>query len=189
MELFDIILLIIIGGFGLFGLWFGFFHTLGSLLGTMVGVFVASRHFEVLADWIIRITGWDENFSRVLTFTIAFVIINRLVGFLFWIVDRLLSIVTRLPFINGLNKFLGLILGIFEGFITVGFFIHFHELFPFSEQLSLWVESSEIAAMALGMIIILLPLLPDALRIIQDAADAGVERAVEILEDIHASQL
>ena len=87
MILFDLILLLILGGFVAYGLWFGLIHTLGSLLGMVVGVFLASRYYELGAGWLMNITGWGDNFSKVLIFIIAFFIINRLVGFCFWIVD------------------------------------------------------------------------------------------------------
>ena len=50
MSTFDIVLLVIIGGFGLFGLWFGIVHTLGSLLGTALGIFLASHYYGPVAD-------------------------------------------------------------------------------------------------------------------------------------------
>ncbi|KKS70702.1 MAG: hypothetical protein UV42_C0046G0001, partial [Candidatus Magasanikbacteria bacterium GW2011_GWE2_42_7] len=65
MGLFDIVLLIIIAGFAMFGIWFGFIHTLGSLLGTAVGAFVATRYYLWLATWIVNITGWSEHTATV----------------------------------------------------------------------------------------------------------------------------
>ena len=65
MGLSDIILLIIIAGFAMFGFWFGLIHTLGSLLGTVFGAYLASRYYEPMADWLINITGWGENISKV----------------------------------------------------------------------------------------------------------------------------
>lgn len=183
MELFDFLLLIIIGGFGLFGVWFGFFHTLGSLLGTMIGVFLASRNFEPIVDWLMALTGWEDNFSRVLVFTLLFILINRLVGFLFWVIDRMFNVVTRLPFLQGINRLFGLALGVFEGFITVGFFIHFHELFPFSDWLAMSIDSSMIAPIAIGMIAVFMPLMPDALQFAEALAEEGVEFGVDLLED------
>ena len=109
MPLIDIILLIIIAGFGMFGLWFGLIHTLGSLIGTIAGIYLATRFYEPMAGWLTNITGWGGNVPKVIMFIVAFIVINRLVGFAFWIVDKVLSLVTRLPFIAGINRFLGLI--------------------------------------------------------------------------------
>ena len=171
MGLFDVILLIIVGGFTMFGFWFGFFHTLGSLFGTVFGAFLASRFYEPMADWLIGITGWGENVSQVLMFVFAFFIINRLVGFGFWIVDRVFSVVTHLPFIKGINRFLGMILGFFEGLITIGFVIFFIERVPLSESIMETIARSVVAPIASSVASILWPLLPDALRMLQSTVD------------------
>ncbi len=60
MALFDLILIIILGGFVLFGLWFGFIHTLGSLLGIVVGAFVAGHYYSGFADWGSFIWGGGD---------------------------------------------------------------------------------------------------------------------------------
>ena len=131
MSLFDLILLIIIGGFALFGLWFGLVHTLGSLLGTILGVYLASRYYQPFAEWLIQTTGWGANISKVIVFIIAFIIINRLVGLVFYVIDRALSVITKLPFISGINRLLGLAFGLFEGILVVGIVLYFIARFPF----------------------------------------------------------
>ncbi len=171
MAFFDIILLIIIGGFVLFGAWFGFFHTLGSLLGTVLGVYLASRYYEPVATWLVSTTGWGENVSRVLIFAIAFILINRVVGLVFWFVDHLFEVLTKLPFIGSLNKVFGGIIGGFEGLITVGFILYFIQKFPFSERLVDMIASSQVAPYALSMVTLLLPLLPEGLRLLQSSVD------------------
>jgi membrane protein required for colicin V production len=171
MSFFDIVLLIIIGGFGLFGLWFGFFHTLGSLAGTIFGVYLASRYYEQMATWLMGITGWGNNFSRVLMFTIAFIIINRLVGFAFWIFDKFFDVLTKLPFLSSINRLLGMALGVFEGLVTVGFVIYFMEKYPFSEKIVASIADSAVAPPALAIVAVLLPLLPEGMRLIRSGVD------------------
>jgi len=171
MSFFDIVLLIIISGFALFGVWFGFVHTLGSLLGTIFGALIASRYYEPMADWLIRITGWEENTARVIMFVIAFIAINRLVGFAFWIVDKVLSIFTRLPFIRSLNHILGLITGFLEGVITIGLIIYFIERFPLSGKVMGYIATSIVAPYTTKTASVLLPLLPEALKLLQSTVD------------------
>ncbi|MBT4153334.1 MAG: CvpA family protein [Candidatus Magasanikbacteria bacterium] len=178
MELIDIILLIVIGGFSLFGVWFGFFHTLGSFFGTVFGVFIASRFFEPAAQWLMNITGWEGNLSRVLVFSLAFIVINRFIGFLFWVVDNMLSVITRLPFIKGLNHIFGLALGTFEGLITVGFVVYFLELFPVSGTISVALHGSWVALLCLNMTQALIPLLPQALQLVEHGVEQGIQAGV-----------
>lgn len=168
MGLFDVVLLIIIGGFGLFGLWFGFFHTLGSLLGTIAGVFLASRYYEPVAGWLVEITGWGENTSSVIIFTLSFVLINRLVGLLFYFVDRMLGVITRLPFVSSVNRVAGLAFGIFEGLVTIGFVVYFASQFPISDRVTNAIHDSAVTPRTLPVIEYLLPLLPEGLQAVKD---------------------
>lgn len=179
MEWIDIALLVVIGGFGLFGLWFGFIHTLGSLVGTVIGAYLASRWYEPMAEWLIGITGWQTNTARVVMFMIAFVIINRLVGFGFWIVDKMLAIVLRLPFINSINRFLGLLLGVAEGMITIGLIIFFIERFPLSQGFMTTLAASAMAPGLSALAAILWPLLPDALRLLESTVEYVSSRAAQ----------
>lgn len=179
MQLVDFILLLIIASFGLFGLWFGLIHTLGSLIGTIFGAFLASRFYEPFADLLIRWTGWEPNMSRLIVFIIAFVIINRLVGFGFWILDKVLSIVTRLPFINSINRFLGFVFGVLEGIVTLGLVIFFIERFPLSEIFMQQLAASAVAPELSRLAAILWPLLPDALRLLHSTVDY-VTNAVQL---------
>ncbi len=168
---FDLSLLVIIGGFALAGFWFGFIHAAGSLIGTLVGAYVASRYYEFLAQWLIKITGWQGNMARVVMFIVAFLIISRLVGFLFWIIDRVLSIITRLPFISSLNRLLGLGLGFIEGIMTLGLFIYFVERFPVSTKLMTFIAESEITPRLRSVADVFIPLLPDALKLLKSTID------------------
>ena len=171
MSLVDIIFLIIIGGFAMFGFWFGLIHTLGSLLGTVIGAYLASRYYEPMAGWLTGVTGWEGNLPKVLMFIIAFVIINRLVGFAFWIVDKFAGIITHLPFIKGINRFLGLLVGAFEGVLTLGLIVYFIERFPLSDKLMEKMAESVVAPILSSIANILVPLLPEALKMLKSTVD------------------
>lgn len=169
MGLFDVVLLILLGGFAMFGFWFGLIHTLGSLFGTVLGAYFASRWYDEMVAWVNGITGWEGNWVDVTMFIIAFVIINRLVGFLFWLAERFFDPLTKLPFISSLNRFLGVFLGIFEGLITLGLIFFFIDKFPVGEQFMGWVEASTIVPHTVETAEILLPLIPDAIKELESA--------------------
>jgi len=61
MILFDLILLLVLGGFVFYGLWFGLINTLGVLVGTIAGAFLAARWYEPVADWA---GFWRSHESR-----------------------------------------------------------------------------------------------------------------------------
>ncbi|PIR04151.1 MAG: hypothetical protein COV59_03125 [Candidatus Magasanikbacteria bacterium CG11_big_fil_rev_8_21_14_0_20_39_34] len=171
MELLDIIILVVVGGFALFGFWFGFIHTLGSLLGTILGVYLSSHYYEPVASWIVHVTGWGSNWPKVTTFIVAFIVINRLVGLAFFFIDKVLHVVTRLPFIKSINRLLGLALGFFEGVISIGIILYFIERFPINEHLTDALGSSQFAPVAIEIGAVLWPLFPAALKIIESSVN------------------
>lgn len=171
MSLFDVILLIIIGGFGLFGLWFGFFHTLGSLVGTVIGAYLSSRYYEPMGEWLVGVTGWNENVSKVLMFIVAFFVINRLVGFVFWLFNKVFKVIAHLPFLKSINRLLGMMLGLFEGALTLGLIIFFIERYPISERLMEQLANSVVAPWLSDLANILIPLLPSALQLLRSSVD------------------
>src|SRR3989338_5096148 len=125
MSIFDLVILIIISSFALFGLWFGLIHTLGSLIGTAFGVYLASRFYEPVANWIINFSGVGQNYIKVIVFVVTFLLITRLVCFIFWVMQRFLTIFTRMPFIHGLDRIMGAIFGFLEGSVIVGVSLFF----------------------------------------------------------------
>lgn len=178
MSAIDLALLAIIAVFGVLGFFFGFVHTLGSLLGTLLGAYVAGRYYEPLANWIISLTGWGENISKVAVFMVAFILINRAVGFVFWFIDRTLSLVTRLPFVASINRILGAILGALEGFITIGLVVYFASKFPIGAPVMAALGASRVVPGAVAIAAVLLPLLPDALRLLKSTLE-NVEQVLQ----------
>lgn len=179
MGLFDIVLLIIIAGFAMFGFWFGLIHTLGSLLGTVVGAYTASRWFDDMVAWVHGITGWEGNWVNVMMFSTAFIVINRLIGFLFWLIERFFDPLTRLPFITSLNRFLGVFFGIFEAMVTLGLIFFFVDKFPVGETFMGWVKSSQVVPYTVQVAEILFPLIPEAIK--------NLESAIGIMGDMIGS--
>ena len=167
MPYVDIVLIAIIAAFGLFGLWFGLVSTLGSIAGTVLGVYLASRFYMIPADWLMKITGWTGNFSKVVMFILGFLIINRLVGISFYLLDKILFVVTSLPIIHGVNKILGLIFGITEGVLVVGISLYFILHFPLQLPFMTMLASSNVATYCTGLTSFLWPLLPQVLVMIK----------------------
>ena len=177
MGFFDILLLVAIAAFALFGLWVGFIQALGSLFGTVLGVYLASRYYEVMAEWLMNYVGWSGNTARIVMFIVAFIIINRLVGIIFWFIGKVLNVVAKLPFIAAFNRLAGVVFGAVEGIITVGFLVYLIVKYPFSDTIITKVAESIVAPYALGAIDMLLPFAPDAMRALETTIDF-VERIV-----------
>lgn len=115
--------------------------------------------------------GWEGNLARVLVFVAAFFIINRLVGIAFWFVERFFNIILKFPFLKTFNRLFGFLLGAFEGLLTLGLIIYFIERFPLSEKIMQSMAQSEMAAFVSNMSHILIPLLPDAFKLLKSTVD------------------
>lgn len=159
---FDLILILIIFSFVLFGLWFGLIHALGGLLGTVVGAVIAVKYYK----------RWGTtNLAQVISFIVLFTLGSRLTGFIFYGVEKLLKIANILPGIKTINRLAGGILGLAEGAIVVGIALLFAAKFNFP-ILTAAVSKSELAQFVIGVGQTVLPFFPKALEQIQQASQA-----------------
>ncbi|MFA5128654.1 MAG: CvpA family protein [Patescibacteria group bacterium] len=164
MILLDLILLLILGGFVLYGLWFGLIHTLGVLVGTIAGAFLAARWYEPVAGWAGFLFGGHENLAKVVCFLILFVIINRLVGLIFWIIDKIFSFLKIVPFLSTINRLLGAVFGFFEGVLVLGLTLFVAERYPLGDWFVNSLADSKIANYFITVGKILMPLLPEVVK-------------------------
>jgi len=164
MILFDLILLLILGGFVLYGLWFGIIHTLGVLVGTIAGAFLAARWYEPVAGWTGFLFGGHENLAKVICFLLLFVIINRLVGLLFWLVDKIFSFLKIIPFLSTINRLLGAVFGFLEGVLVLGLTLYVAERYPLGDWFTTSLVDSKIAHYFITVGKILTPLLPEIFK-------------------------
>ncbi len=171
MNLLDIIILVTVALFALGGFWFGLFHTIGSLIGTVAGAFVASRYYEAGAQWLINTTGWSANVSRVVMFIAIFAIITRAIGAAFWLIGKVGSAVLPIPFKSTINRLLGMIAGGAEGLVSIGLVIYFIDKFPVGEGVMKAIEMSTFAPTTVAAASILVPLFPQALKALETTLD------------------
>lgn len=160
----DTILIVILVMFVSFGFWFGFVHALGALIGVVAGAFFAGRSFEPLAQWLHSVVGGSLNIERVIVFILIFTIINRLIGFIFWIVERIFKIATMLPFLKTIDRVLGAAFAFLEGAFVLGLTLSvaLHFKIPLLQQ---GVAASGLAQTLVRISRFLEPLLPAALRL------------------------
>ena len=168
MTFFDLALMLIIAAFVFFGLYFGVIHTLGSLIGVVVGAFIAS-HLSAWLGWIASyVFLWDEKTATFWTFVISFVVINRVVGLLFHIISRVTQILERLPFLNTASKVLGGVLGFVEGLLVMGLILSVAKQYEIGYFWTQMINSSWVALWLVGVATILQPLLPDVMKYAQN---------------------
>jgi len=167
MSQFDIVLLIILGGFALFGLYSGFIRAVGSLCGAAIATFVSIRIYDPTAWWIGHYTGWSLNVTRVVAFVLLFFLLSRLVTLAFWLIEKILKVIIQVPFIRSLDRILGLTLGLLEGVLAMGIMFYFISRFPISDWFMKEMAKSVVVPVVTQPVRVLLPLLPDAIKILK----------------------
>jgi len=167
MTLFDIILIVIIAGFIFYGLFFGLVHALGGLTGVFAGTIVAGWLFEAIGEFITPIFWGNEMLAKIVAFIIIFIIINRLFGLAFWLVDKVINFLKVIPFLKSINGILGGIFGFLEGVFLLGGILYIASRYPVWEWLNNAMIDSDVARYLVSIFDIIAPLLPEAVRMLQ----------------------
>ncbi|HCJ52727.1 MAG: hypothetical protein A2898_05125 [Candidatus Kerfeldbacteria bacterium RIFCSPLOWO2_01_FULL_48_11] len=163
MPTFDLILLALFLYFIFSGFWFGLVHTVGVLIGIVVGVLAAGTFHEALGNFLqfLFVKGDVANSA---SFIIVFIVVNQLVGFIFQRLDKAFKLATIIPFLGPINRIAGAVLGIVVGVLVVGTILTVASIYPFSEGFASAVESSRLADMFISGASILTALFPQNLR-------------------------
>jgi membrane protein required for colicin V production len=168
MSIFDISLLVIIGGFMVSGLFKGLIRLLGHIVGLIVGAYIASHFYLLVYDWSKNLFNNHENAGKIVVFIVLFIVVTRLSAWLFVLLEKVFKFMAVIPGSKYINNVLGGILGALEGSLFLGLIIFVAIRYTpigavFSEQLT----GSVIAPLLLKVVNIILPILPDALKALQ----------------------
>lgn len=164
MAAIDFVFLLIIFGFVLSGFWFGLIHTLGAVVGTIVGIYFSSRLYDDVAVWAQANFSGSLNIWKVVVFIILFAVVSRLIGYLFYLVERIFHLLSIIPFLKTINRLAGALLGLFEGSIVLGALIFIMQKFPFGLAEKIFA-ASVIKGYLLGVFSVLMPFVPEALKL------------------------
>ena len=145
MLLVEIILLLIIIGFALSGAKGGFVRALGQLIGAIIGFLAARAWSPWLTSLFTIFLPGREGIAHFIAFLLIFLVIDRLVGYLFIFVSTLCRVLTHLPIIKQLNAFLGGILGFAEGITLVGSTVYLVLATHMDPTLVRWLSNSIVA--------------------------------------------
>ncbi len=164
MPILDIILLLILAGFVFYGLFYGLIRTVGSLLGVVVGAYLASRFYLVVFDWFQYLFFGHENAGKIITFIILFALINRLVGFVFAIIDRTFDLISIIPFLKTINRLAGAALGFILGGLVIGLLLYVASRYISVGLYEQYLSTSKFVPYFIKFNGLLLPLLPEILK-------------------------
>jgi len=167
MSIFDIILLIILGGFILNGLSKGLINLLGRVLGLIVGAYISSHFYLQLFELIKNIFKGNDSVGKIVTFIVLFFVITKLMDILFKIIEKLFNFIAFIPGSKYINNIAGAVLGFFEGALFLGLIIFVISRYAIIGNLlgiSSQLTSSSVSPFLLKIVNLILPVLPDALK-------------------------
>ncbi|MDD4901083.1 MAG: CvpA family protein [Patescibacteria group bacterium] len=165
MSIFDIILIIIIAGFVFYGLFFGLIRTFGSLVGVVLGLWLTFVFYLTVFDWVKNLFFGHEAAGKIVTFIILFTLINRLIGFIFAVLDRTFDLLSVIPFLKTINRLAGAILGFLEGGLILGLIFAYLA----NTSYAAWFDNSQVVPFLIKFTKTVLPLIPPLMEKIKGA--------------------
>ncbi len=169
MAYIDIVLMVLVGAFALFGLFYGLFRTLGSIIGTIVAIMFADRLMGPAFHTFGFIFGGGA-IAQVILFVIVFFLVSRVVGILLWLIGKGLGILSWIPFAKSIDRLLGGLFGFIEGVVIVGIGLFFASHVLPSTMLTPMIETSKVAKYLVDTVAMLQGFLPIAAKNVIDAA-------------------
>ena len=169
MILLDYALLAILVYFAWWGFRKGLIQAVGSIIGLIVAVVIASRYFAVAAEKAAPYAGLSGNLNlaKIIAFVALLIIANRVFMLIIAMVHKAYTTAAVIPGLKLGNRVLGAALGLIEGAIMIGLVIYFASRFPFGNYVEQFLADSKVAPLVLSISSIVQPLLPEAIRQIQ----------------------
>lgn len=168
MSLFDIVLLVLLGGFLIGGLFKGIIRMVGHIIGLLVGTYVASHYYLFFYSWADRWVDVSENIGKVLAFIILFILVAKLVDLGFILLEKAFNIIAFIPGSRYINNVLGAVLGLGEGVLFLGLILFVISRYSFIDQFfGQQISQSIVAPWLIKAASIISPLLPEALKALQ----------------------
>lgn len=164
LTIVDGVLFLVLFSFAITGFWFGFIHMLGSFLSIVAAAYISGRYFDFVSSKVSFLFGGYENVGKVITFIILFLLVTRLVGFVFWLIDKFFQLLAVLPFLKTINRLGGAVLGLIEGIVLVGLSLYLLVRYPVNEPLTQALADSQAVSYLLNVANKVAPLLPDVVQ-------------------------
>lgn len=163
MGTFDVVLLVIFFGFVGAGFYFGMIHTLGAIIGVVIGVIAAGSFYVEIAPFF-QFFMIKESVANVLAFIIAFLVISRLIGYMVHMFDKGFKLARLIPFATMANRLGGALLGFFEAALSLGIILYVADRFDISPYINNAIDGSPFAGLLITIGSILTPLIPGTIN-------------------------
>ena len=163
-TLIDVVLIVIVVVFISVGYVLGLVHTLGSFIGAVLGVYVASHTAIPLGNWLAPHLGGNTQVVTIIAFSVIYLLASRLFGLVFYLLEKSVGTVAKLPFLKSIDHMLGGVFGFLEGVIAVGAFVYFAGAILPVDWIENLIKNSQVGAWLLGAFGYLSALVPEAIR-------------------------
>lgn len=175
MSWFDLILALVLFGFIWGGFWTGLIQSIGGLVGLFLGVILAPRFAEPFAKMIAPLVNNNIVVAKVAAFLLLFLLITRLVGVVFMLVNKIFNFIAIVPGLKFLNKLGGAVFGFLEGALFIGIALQYVVHLPIATGLAGMIDKSKIAAYLLSVTAWLVPLFPQVIKQGQNALNKALK--------------
>lgn len=136
----------------------------GSFVGIVIAAIVSGKYFEFVADKLSFLFGGNDNFGRIVTFILLFLVVTRLIGFVFWAIDKLFNLVAFLPFLKTANRIGGAVLGLIEGVVLTSLTLFLLVRYPLGDTITNALANSVVVEYLLDVANKVAPLLPEVVQ-------------------------
>jgi membrane protein required for colicin V production len=185
MLFLDIVILILLAGFVWKGVRLGLIEAVGGIIGLFVGVFLAGHYYLQVGAIFKDVLFGSDILASIVGFLVVFILVNRLIALVFWIIDKVFNIIAIIPFLKSFNHLLGGIFGLIEGLIFIGIIVYVLTFFPLTGGLAGSVEKSKFAGVLKTVGKISSPLIPDSLKNWQGYVPNNVDNLIQKVEDVN----
>ncbi|MFA5644335.1 MAG: CvpA family protein [Patescibacteria group bacterium] len=164
----DLILMIFLGAFILYGFYMGFVKMILNLASTVVAIIISINLYLYFYDLVPFIGFGSESFGKMLSFLIVLIISNYLLSLVFQFIAKLLKIITSLPLVSFVNRLLGGGLGFLQGALILGVIIFMMSRYAItSALLNSLISKSDLAPIFVKAVSWLTPLIPEGLKMLE----------------------
>ena len=119
-TLVDVILIALLLVFVIAGFFLGLIQGVGALVGVVVGHWAAGQFYQPIAEWLTPVLLGHGTTANIIAFIFLFILINRVIAFAFYLINKIFKLASIIPFLGTINKTAGAILGLVEGVLIIG---------------------------------------------------------------------
>ncbi len=164
----DVILLIILTVIVFYGFFKGFIRIIGDFVGFIAGVYI-STHYYLNFSYLLHNWGVNsENLAKIISFVVLFSISSKLISVFLSFFKYFFKAISLLPFVKIINRILGVLIAFAIGSLSLSLLIYFlSKYINESSRLAERLIESNFVPWFLKIGDILMPILPEALKIIK----------------------